>query len=58
MYGLPQIVAFKTAGLSEEAARVLSKVENKSELIKYLLERYAREKMKGGGDDGQAARER
>jgi|GEM_PF-4125800 len=53
MYGLPQIVAFKTAGLSEEAARVLSKVENKSELIKYLLERYAREKGKGAGEGGR-----
>ena len=54
MYGLPQIVAFKTAGLSEDAARALAKADNRSELLKYLLEKYAREKMKGAGDDGQS----
>jgi hypothetical protein len=53
MYGLPGVVSFKTVGLSEEAARVLSKVDNKSELIKYLLERYAREKGKGAGEGGR-----
>jgi hypothetical protein len=58
MYGLPGVVSFKTVGLSEEAARLLSKADNRSELLKYLLERYAQEKKKGGGNDGQAARER
>jgi hypothetical protein len=57
MYGLPKTMAFKTAGLSEEACRLLAKADNKSELIKYLLERHIREKTKGGGDNGQAARE-
>lgn len=57
MYGLPGVISFKTAGLSEEACRLLAKADNKSELIKYLLEWHAREKIKGGGDDGQAARE-
>ncbi|MBT9171739.1 MAG: hypothetical protein DDT21_00108 [Syntrophomonadaceae bacterium] len=44
--------------MNEEAARLLAKADNKSELIKYLLERYALQKSKGGGDGGQAARAR
>jgi hypothetical protein len=54
MYGLPGVITFKTAGLSEEAARLLARADNKSELIKYLLEKYAREKNQGGGTDAQA----
>ena len=58
MYGLPGMITFRTTDLSEDAARVLAKVDNRSELIKYLLEKYAREKREGGGNDGQTARER
>lgn len=54
MYGLPGVITFKTAGLSEEAARLLSRADNRSELIKYLLEKHAREKNQGGGTDAQA----
>lgn len=49
MYGLPGVISFKTAGLSEEAARLLSRADNKSELIKYLLEKYARERRENYG---------
>jgi len=44
--------------MNEEAAGLLTTADNKSELIKYLLEQYAREKTKGVGSDGQAARAR
>jgi hypothetical protein len=61
MYGLPGVISFKTAGLSEDAARLLAKADNKSELIKYLLERHARGKSahtahteEGGGEGGRA----
>ncbi|MBT9171960.1 MAG: hypothetical protein DDT21_00336 [Syntrophomonadaceae bacterium] len=61
---LPAVVTFRTAGLSEGAANALSKADNKSELIKYLLEKHARERKAhythieiGGVSDGQAARQ-
>lgn len=55
MYGLPKVVSFKPAGLSEEAARLLAKADNRSELVKHALERLAQKRR---ADDGEETRTR